>query len=36
MIGIGVQTKDVVYDENPYEGFRMLKKAGFDAAIVQA
>ena len=30
MIGIGVQTKDVVYDENPYEGFRMLKKAGFD------
>lgn len=30
MIGIGVQTKNAVYDENPYEGFGRLKKAGFD------
>lgn len=26
---IGVQTQNVVYDENPAEGFAMLKKAGF-------
>ncbi len=29
MQGIGVQTKGVVMDENPYEGFAMLKEAGF-------
>lgn len=30
MIGIGVQTRNVVCDENPQEGFHMLKEAGFD------
>lgn len=29
MQGIGVQTKNVVYDENPLEGFKMLKRTGF-------
>lgn len=29
MLEIGVQTKNVVYDENPLEGFMKLKKAGF-------
>lgn len=30
MIEIGVQTKNVVYDEDPYKGFDILKRAGFD------
>lgn len=30
MLEIGVQTQNVVYDENPAEGFLRLKKAGFD------
>lgn len=30
MLEIGVQTNNVVYDENPLEGFRLLKQAGFD------
>lgn len=30
VIGIGVQTRNVVCDENPQEGFHMLKEAGFD------
>lgn len=34
MIGIGVQTKNVVYDEDPYKGFRMLKKQDLIAAIL--
>ena len=29
MADIGVQTKNVVEDENPAEGFGMLKEAGF-------
>lgn len=29
---IGVQTKNVVYDTNPSEGFKMLKEAGFSCA----
>lgn len=29
MTGIGVQTKNVVEDENPARGFEMLKRAGF-------
>lgn len=29
---IGVQTKNVVYDSNPAEGFAMLKRAGFSCA----
>lgn len=32
MLKIGVQTKNVVCDENPYEGFFMLKSAGFSCA----
>ena len=32
MLPIGVQTKNVVYDSNPVEGFEMLKKAGFSCA----
>lgn len=32
MLRIGVQTKNVVCDENPYEGFTRLKKAGFSCA----
>lgn len=32
MAGIGVQTKHVVEDKNPAEGFQMLKKAGFSCA----
>lgn len=32
MIGIGVQTKNVIYDDNPEEGFNMLKRAGFSNA----
>lgn len=30
MQGIGVQTKDVINDKNPLEGFEMLKRAGFN------
>lgn len=29
MLEIGVQTKNVINDENPYEGFKLLKDAGF-------
>lgn len=29
MPGIGVQTKNVIKDKNPLEGFEMLKRAGF-------
>lgn len=29
MIGIGVQTQNVIYDENPAEGFSMLSGIGF-------
>ena len=29
MTGIGVQTKNVISDENPQDGFRLLKQAGF-------
>lgn len=32
MIGIGVQTKNVVNDNHPKEGFAMLKQAGFSCA----
>ena len=32
MLKIGVQTKNVVSDENPYEGFLALRKAGFTCA----
>ena len=32
MLKIGVQTKNVVYDEKPYEGFIRLKRAGFSCA----
>ena len=32
MIRIGVQTKGVVGDTSPREGFRLLKKAGFSCA----
>ena len=32
MLEIGVQTKNVVEDENPRHGFEMLKKAGFTCA----
>lgn len=32
MIGIGVQTKNVVNDNHPEEGFEMLKRAGFSCA----
>lgn len=32
MMQIGVQTKDVVYDLNPGDGFEMLKKTGFSCA----
>lgn len=32
MLKIGVQTKNVVCDENPFEGFLRLKKAGFSCA----
>ena len=31
MLKIGVQTKNVVFDENPREGFETLKRCGFDA-----
>ena len=27
---IGTQTKNVIKDDNPIEGFRLLKEAGFD------
>ena len=30
MSGIGTQTKNVIKDTNPVEGFRLLKEAGFD------
>ena len=29
MLELGIQTKNIVYDENPFEGFKMLKGAGF-------
>lgn len=32
MLGIGVQTKSVVKDEHPAEGFALLKDCGFDHA----
>ena len=32
MLQIGVQTKNVVNNENPEEGFMALKKAGFSCA----
>lgn len=32
MLGIGVQTKNVVKDEHPEEGFALLKSCGFDHA----
>lgn len=32
MLRIGVQTQNVVYDENPAEGFEMLKRTGFSCA----
>lgn len=32
ILGLGVQTKNVVEDENPAAGFRMLKAAGFSCA----
>lgn len=32
MIGIGVQTKNVINDDCPEEGFGMLKRAGFSCA----
>jgi len=32
MIGIGVQTKNVINDVHPEEGFAMLKRAGFSCA----
>ncbi len=31
MLKIGVQTKNAVSDENPREGFELLKRCGFDA-----
>ena len=31
MLGIGVQTKNIIYDDNPLEGFNQLKAAGFTA-----
>ncbi|MDE7016225.1 MAG: sugar phosphate isomerase/epimerase [Lachnospiraceae bacterium] len=31
-MSIGVQTKNVVYDANPAEGFAMMKRAGFSCA----
>lgn len=30
MLGIGIQTKNVIYDDEPLRGFEMLKKAGFN------
>ena len=30
MLKIGTQTKNVVCDENPEDGFQLLKKCGFD------
>lgn len=32
MLGIGVQTKNVINDDHPEEGFAMLKRAGFSCA----
>ena len=32
MIGIGVQTKNVVSDSHPEEGFALLKRTGFSCA----
>ena len=29
MLEVGVQTQNVISDENPYEGFEMLRQAGF-------
>lgn len=31
IMGIGTQTQNVVYDDNPYEGFDMLRETGFDS-----
>lgn len=30
MLKIGTQTKNIIYDENPIEGFQILKKCGFN------
>lgn len=30
MLQIGMQTRNIVMDDNPLEGFRLLKEAGFD------
>lgn len=32
MLQIGMQTRNIVLDENPLEGFSLLKEAGFDCA----
>lgn len=32
MLQIGMQTRNIVLDENPIEGFQALKEAGFDCA----
>jgi len=29
MLQIGMQTKNIIYDKNPIEGFLQLKNAGF-------
>ena len=32
MLQIGMQTRNIVLDENPLEGFQLIKEAGFDCA----
>ena len=32
MLELGVQTKEAVQDENPAEGFSLLRQAGFSCA----
>lgn len=32
MLQIGIQTKNVIFDNNPEEGFELLKKSGFSCA----
>ena len=32
MLELGVQTKEIVRDEDPEEGFRLLRDAGFACA----
>ena len=32
MLKIGVQTKNIVMDDNPAEGFKMLARTGFSCA----